>query len=366
MWTEKLYNGKYRCIERYYDPMTDSMKKASVTIDKNTKQAIKAAAQTLQAKIEKLTEDRTVKITLKELSDAYLAHQKLTVKPSTYTRNKYAIKSIRSILGDSVVLHNMTAGYVRKAFLDSGRTPGDLNEKLKRLKALIRWGYQNDLIQNDITGKMICFHDTPHKDKIRDKYMDSEELKKVLAVMDREDWNLLTRFQALSGLRIGETTVLYKNEVDLKNRVIRISSTYDLINKVRTTAKSEASIDEVFIQPELYEVCRQINRLMAKRKIAYGITTDLFFFDRHGDPLAYKTYNDYLKKKTLSAIGRELTTHALRHTHASLMFENGLDLETVSRRLRHANSKITREIYIHVTKTLRKKDNEKIRQIRIL
>ena len=56
----------------------------------------------------------------------------------------------------------------------------------------------------------------------------------------------------------------------------------------------------------------------------------------------------------------------MRHTHVALMAEQGVDFETISRRLGHANSKITREIYSHVTKKVREQDNQKIKNVQLL
>ena len=58
--------------------------------------------------------------------------------------------------------------------------------------------------------------------------------------------------------------------------------------------------------------------------------------------------------------GRQLTTHALRHTSASIMFAQGFTLDEVARRLGHDGSRITRDIYVHVTKEVREHDRKKI------
>lgn len=44
----------------------------------------------------------------------------------------------------------------------------------------------------------------------------------------------------------------------------------------------------------------------------------------------------------------------------------GIDIETIARRLGHENSRITRDIYLHVTEKLIEKDNEQIKHIRIM
>lgn len=66
-----------------------------------------------------------------------------------------------------------------------------------------------------------------------------------------------------------------------------------------------------------------------------------------------------------TAESAHITVHALRHTHASLLLEKGVSIDMISRRLGHKNSKITREIYLHVTEKLKEKDNSQIAAINI-
>lgn len=62
----------------------------------------------------------------------------------------------------------------------------------------------------------------------------------------------------------------------------------------------------------------------------------------HPDAL-HKWFTDFLKKYDLPPI----TLHSLRHTNASLLIANGVDLATVSKRLGHASTAITAQIYTH-------------------
>ncbi|WP_309501258.1 tyrosine-type recombinase/integrase [Lysinibacillus sphaericus] len=45
-----------------------------------------------------------------------------------------------------------------------------------------------------------------------------------------------------------------------------------------------------------------------------------------------------------------ITTHGLRHTHCSLLFEAGASLKEVQDRLDHSDVQTTMNIYAHVTK----------------
>ena len=45
------------------------------------------------------------------------------------------------------------------------------------------------------------------------------------------------------------------------------------------------------------------------------------------------------------------------------MMESGVPIDTIQRRLGHESSKVTKEIYLHITEKLKKVDNEKIAQV---
>lgn len=366
MWIEKTKNGKYKYIERYTDPITGKYKRVSVVLDKNTAQAKKQAQTALDEKIRRAGNEPD-KITLSDLIEKYREEQKRTVKASTYRRNYFACETLKSILGGDTLVSRINAGYIREALLATGKKPGTLNEHLVRLKALLRWGYRNDYM-TDISylDKLERFPDQPHRAKIEDKFLEGTEVSELISGMKITQWKNLTEFLVLSGLRFGEAAALVRSDIDLKERVIHVVHNYDSINDVVTTPKTQTSIRDVYIQDELYKLCR---RLIA-HSIACGIvfmeSGSLLFSDEDGKHINYYAYNKYLQENAIRAIGRSITPHTLRHTHASLLMEKGVDIDTISRRLGHSNSKITREIYLHVTEKLKEKENDRIRGIKLI
>ena len=48
-------------------------------------------------------------------------------------------------------------------------------------------------------------------------------------------------------------------------------------------------------------------------------------------------------------IKKNLTTHFFRHTHVTKLAELGVPLYVIQRRVGHSNSKITQQLYLHVT-----------------
>ena len=369
MWVEETKNGKFKAVERYTDYMTGQVRRVSVTMEKNTAQSRKTAQAALNEKIQQAYQKKEKKdIRLSELVEEYRKDQELTVKKSTSKRNYFACNTIMGILGETTIVSRLNAKYVRDKLLATGKKAGTLNEHLTRFKALIRWGYHNDYLSDiSFLDKLEPFKDTPHRQKIQDKYLESSELKDLIEGMDVDVWRLLTQFLALSGLRFGEAAALLKSDVDTDGRLIHVTKTYDAINEEVTTPKTLCSIRDVYMQDELKDVCKKIKVCMLQQKILYGYeASDLFLEDKIGGHIKYYAYNKYLRENAERMLGRKITPHTLRHTHASLLLENGVSIDAISRRLGHENSQVTKEIYLHITEKLKEKDNLQIANVKIM
>lgn len=372
MWCEKLPNGKVRYVERYVHPITEKEGKVSVTMSKDTAANRKNAQISLQAKIDAKTKELSIptekaKITLSELARMYLEEQGRVVKKSTHSRNTIAINKIVEYLGAEVLVTKLNAVYVKNYLYIGADKPGTKNERLKRFKAMIRWGYEEEFIP-DISWltKLKSFEDKEKKEKLEEKYLEADELKLVLKNMTIPKWRFLAELTALSGMRFGEAIALETSDIHFDQDYINVDKNYDYINDVTTTPKTDDSIREVPMQKQLKELCRNIKIYMAQERMRTGCRSTLFMSEDDGSHLQYAAYNKYLKSITKQIVGKEVTTHFMRHTHVALMAEHGVPFEVISRRLGHSDSKITKEIYFHVTEKLKQKDKETVMNIKII
>lgn len=372
MWSEILSNGKVKYKERFTNPLTGKYETVSITMNKDTKSNRKQAQLALQDKIveriDKLSS--TIKkenLSLSELVEIYLDSIKSEVKQSTLDRNTTAAQSMIRILGGDILAEKLTAAYVKKCLAEQNEKPGRTNERIKRFKAMIRWAYDNEYI-NDIRwlDKLKPSRDEEKKKKLEDKYLESYELSLLLENMRVEQWKFLTELMALSGMRCGEAIALNESDVDFKNRVIHVDKTYDHRHKIVTSPKTEDSNREIYMQDELFMLCKRIKLHTAKTKLLTGYQSNLFMCDVFGNYLGYAAFNKHLRVVSKEVLGYEITTHYLRHTHVALLAEQGIPLDVIARRLGHSDSAITKHIYFHVTEKLKERDNAQLKNIKIL
>ena len=369
MWIAER-NGYKIMQERVIDPLTGKSRIVSCTIQKDTPAGRKAARQKLEAKLLRKKPASLKKLKLSDLIRKYEESMQQDVdhgdlREQTMIRNMYSMKTLLKIL-DDVYVDQLTAGYVLQCLDESGRNNTGKNELLRRLKSFLRWAYKRDLIETrEVIDKIDKYPEPSEREKIKDKYLEAEEVEKLITGMACKRWALLTEFLVLSGLRIGEAIALDVSDVDARN--IHVTKTFSPITHVIGPTKTDGSTRDVHIQPELARCIKAIRKEMMKERLIYGYGATTFFMTGpDGERVSYDAYKKYLRESSRNILGREgVTPHITRHTHTSLLAAAGVPFDTISRRLGHSSSKTTKQIYMHVTKTLRNKDAKAVDDVTI-
>lgn len=367
MWIEKLKNGKYRYAERYTDPFTGKQKKVSVTLEKNTAQAKKLAQASLSAKIQNILDSAYATkteqpLTFKELTEQYLTEQETVVKGTSLKEFTSMCKILREIIGEETLVTQLNAKYVKKCFAVVDKPATTLNNYLKRFKTIIRWGFRNDLVEDaTYLDKLLPYKNIKKTAKIEEKYLEKSEYETILNAMRKKEYKDLTNFLLLTGMRVNEALALTASDIDLKNRSISITKSYEKSLKRVGTPKNAASIRDIFIQDELFGLCKELKLRALTEKLQNGCDA---IFQCKGKRIKYNAYSAYMQKHCEGITHKHITPHIFRHTHASILAENGVDYEAISRRLGHGEgSSVTREVYIHVTQRMLNRDKEQVNRV---
>lgn len=362
MWIEKAKNG-YHYYEKYKDPITDKWRRVCVTRESKSKADQRAAQRLLSAKIAEATKKHDyTNVTFSELREAFLSDYKSEVREQTYRGVKSKLNVMEGYLGADTRVKSITAPYFRQMLADC--VPTDYNEKLRVFCQLMKWAYANDYV-SDIQwlSKLQRMKTTPQRVKNSDKYLEHDEIEKLIANMPSPRWKLLTEFLILSGLRVGEAIALKDSDI---TDVIKVDKTWSVPLKKESYTKTETSDREVFVQDELADCISRIRKWRLMDMMANGYRTDFFFANNKGDHVDYASYSRIMKEVSTKVLGRPVKVHALRHTHVAMLAEAGMSLEEIAARVGHRGSKITREVYYHVTDKMRDRANEKLKKVKII
>lgn len=208
---------------------------------------------------------------------------------------------------------------------------------------------------------------------LQDRYIEYQKkhVKPQTAENDCRHLNVIVRLLGADTLsdRLSAAYVSEKLDADpvtYVDEVIHVTKTYSMVIRSISTTKTATSTRDVDVQPELAVCIKKIRKFIREEEIMYGYRTDLFLPAFGGGYINYDVYNKYFRENCERILGRRLTPHALRHTHTAMLAEAGVPLETISRRLGHSDSKITKSVYMHVTEGMRNQDRERMEKVRIL
>ncbi|MDY3692469.1 MAG: tyrosine recombinase XerC [Dysosmobacter sp.] len=200
---------------------------------------------------------------------------------------------------------------------------------------------------NYLTNKMHLLRENPVKDidspklkKNLPKYLTLDESIQLLDSVDgknqERDYCILTLFLNC-GLRISELVGLNLN--DIQGEALRVLGKG---NKVRI----------IYLNDACQNALRQY---LAVRRPIRGKDENALFLSSQNERISRSTVHAMVKKRLAEAgiDASQYSSHKLRHTAATLMLQNGVDVRAVQEVLGHDHLNTT-EIYTHV-------DNESLR-----
>lgn len=102
------------------------------------------------------------------------------------------------------------------------------------------------------------------------------------------------------------------------------------------------------------------NTLNKVRNFIKGNPTNIngYVFTINGSIISNAAVNKALKSACKKLGIKNITIHALRHTHASVLIHNGYSIHYISKRLGHASVLVTQSVYLHLLEeTYEREDN---------
>lgn len=362
MWIEETKTGKYKYFERYKDPYSEKWKKVSVTLDKKSPQAKKQALVLLQEKIdEKTSSKNTEQITFHELVQDFEKIHARGIKESTRINRQLNLNIILSMIPKDYLIQNIDRRFLQKLFdqlIDKGYSLGTIrqiksyvNQSLK-YAVRMRYTHSNELQYVELPKHIKTDVEV---EKTKSKYLDREEYLQFIAHLDREAqknkhrprYVRAIKILYLTGMRFGELAALELNSVDFDNKTIAIRQSFSTISNKVTSPKTKKSIRTITVSDSTLEIIKE----QIEENIIRG-TNGRFIFG-NPEPMKLKTFNRFLDKSRKSAgLDKQITSHFFRHSHISLLVELGTPIPLIMDRVGHSDSKVTMEIYSHVTKRM--------------
>ena len=297
---------------------------------KSKKEALEYERETI------LNNSKAATIPFKNAVNQFLEFKKPRIKESSYRVLELTLKSITYF--DNILISEITPIQVSTFQNELIKTykPRTIKNINSYIKMLFNWC---------VRYKGLATNPFNMVDRLKletDKRMDIitiAEFNQIIEKIKNDDMKLIFKLLFWTGLRLGEARALKIDDIDFNNKTISVTKTYTHLKgkDVITTPKTKSSIriikiDDILIQ----DIKDYLNK-------ARYILDDNFIF-RYNKSYYLAIFKDI----TLKVLGKSLRIHDLRHSHASFLINNGVDVLLISKRLGHTNTTITLNTYSHL------------------
>ncbi len=195
------------------------------------------------------------------------------------------------------------------------------------------------------------------RDKL--KIINMGQFKQILALVPESNPLYLPLIISFNtGLRRGEVSGLTWDNIDFDNKTLTVNK--QMIMKKKefdvTSPKTKASYRTIAVGNSLLTVLKRFRTYQKENKVRYG----QFYFDspfvctkQNGKPITPSVIKYYTTKLS-QELDFPFNFHSLRHTHATMLLENGAKYKEIQQRLGHSRISTTLDIYSHVTNKMKR------------
>lgn len=189
-----------------------------------------------------------------------------------------------------------------------------------------------------------------------------EQANKLISVALRH-----SRFQWIiivlaleTGMRIGEIFGLEWSNINFEKKTLLVEKTVVSTTKgklIKPIGKNKFSRRTINLSDHTIESLKRFKLWLKAASIRTGYSYDKSNWllpNPKGEPRSPNSFTSHKFKDLLAEAGIDnaFRVHDMRHTHATLLLEAGVNVKVVSERLGHASTRITLDLYAHVLKTM--------------
>jgi integrase len=198
----------------------------------------------------------------------------------------------------------------------------------------------------------------PKARKPKRKSYDDEQTKILLENLEQlsiEDtkYKVAIILTVFTGVRLGELMGLEWQDIDFKNGIISINRSSQYLSDMGVftkTPKTESSIREIAIPEFIISLLEEYKLWYEEQKSIYDelwANSDRLFVQSDGKPMHPSTISKWFVKYVAQIGLPVINFHGLRHTNASLLVAQNIDIAIISARLGHAQISTTLNFYVH-------------------
>lgn len=303
-------------------------------------------------------------------------YAKLNLRSSTYEKMKQLPKRVYPAIGH-LRLDKITGRHIQQFINDLALNGKNLlnGNSLSRKTIVHHLNFISDVfsyaIKMDMLSDNPCRNVTVPKGESKEKEIYTiDELARIFELLDKEDvpikYRAFFKLAVYSGFRRGEMLGLEWKDVDWENNLISVRRTSNYTAERGTytdTTKTKKPKRTLKFPDYVMNMLRELKEEQDKEQNELGnkwTYTDRLFTQWDGKPMGNNSPYYWVKRFCKRNNLRFCDLHSLRHLHASLLINAGVDVVAVSGDMGHSCVGTTSNIYCHMFQEARAKNSEVI------
>lgn len=287
-----------------------------------------------------------------------------SLRPSTMRSYEYLIrKHIVPALGNTV-LSRLTPDQVER-FLNAMTATGLAANTVQRARAVLRTALAQAERRGYVPRNVAALVDGPRVAQAEVVPMAQDHVVPFLDGVSDDRLAALYAIALGTGMRLGEILGLRWSDVDLEAGQVCVQHALQRIHGqlVLTEPKSVRSRRTLSLPAISRRALERHRVLQLEERLAAGDTwqqTDYVFASTTGGPLDASTVNHQFHRH-LERLGMpSMRFHDLRHTCASLLIGQGVDLRVVMETLGHSQISLTANTYTHLRQAIQQEAAQRL------
>lgn len=293
--------------------------------------------------------------TFKEYAEIWLRENKPYLAPKTYSRYVSLLDVIYQAIGH--IRLNKLSTYHLQCYYDklrqngaNRRTGGPLSQKTilhhhRLISVILHQATKDGILEFNISSK--DFMKPPRVDKKEADFLQEKDIERLMDILECKPikWKTAIEMLLFTGLRRGELLGLEWGDLDFKNNLLSIKRTSQYVNGQGIITKSPKNSTSYRVIP-ISSACKEL-LLEYKKTCSHTRYSDRIFIGEDGQPINPDTLTRYISRLIKQHDLPHFSPHSLRHTCASLLIKNGVDIATTAKLMGHSTPTTTLNIYTH-------------------